>query len=302
MPIFQVTHSLPHRLLISVVAMAVILASAVGAKAQDDSAFHEIETKYIFGDITVGSSTGIEGEKAFEPETGADFGKRGGNYAASLTELEYEYTPNQFVQLEFGPTVSYYDIHGVDGLNDLNLGTFNGFAGTFRSVLVDRGPSPLAVTLSLEPEFHSRDETSGSRIVNYELEAKLESDYELINNRLFLGSNILYEPETTRGDLGTWFNESTFGISSALAYQIVPKVVVGADLWYLRHYEGVGFNTFTGDVYYLGPTLYWQVSSKMLVSAAWETQVAGHEVGVSRALDLTDFSHYRAKLLLEFEF
>src|SRR5579863_97652 len=99
MPIFQVTHSPPHRLLISVVATAVILASAVGAKAQDDSAFHEIETKYIFGDITVGSSTGIEGEKAFEPETGADFGKRGGNYAASLTELEYEYTPNQFVQL-----------------------------------------------------------------------------------------------------------------------------------------------------------------------------------------------------------
>mgnify|MGYP001183745679 CR=1 FL=1 len=302
MPIFRITHGLLRGFLIALGAVAVTLATTAGAEAQDDSAFHEIETKYIFGDITVGSSTGIEGEKAFEPETGADFGKRGGNYAASLTELEYEYTPNQFVQLEFGPTVSYYDIHGVGGLNDLNLGTFNGFAGTFRSLLVDRGPSPLAVTLSLEPEFHSRDETSGTRIVNYELEAKLESDYELINNRLFLGSNILYEPETTRGDLGAWFNESTFGISSALAYQIVPKVVVGADLWYLRHNEGVGFNTFTGDAYYLGPTFYWQVSSKVLVSAAWETQIAGHEVGVSPALDLTDFSHYRAKLLLEFEF
>jgi hypothetical protein len=71
-------------------AVAIILAGAAGAKAQDDSAFHEIETKYIFGDITVGASTGIEGERAFEPETGANFGKRGGNYAGSLTELEYE--------------------------------------------------------------------------------------------------------------------------------------------------------------------------------------------------------------------
>ena len=302
MPILHSTHGPLHDFLVAVGATAAILASAAGAKAQDNSAFHEIESKYIFGDITVGSSTGIEGEKAFEPETGAGFGKRGGNYAASLTELEYEYTPNQFVQLEFGPTFSYYDIHGVSDLNDLNLGTFNGFAGSFRSVLVDRGPSPLAVTLSLEPEFHSRDETSGTRIVNYEIEAKLEADYELVANRLFLASNLLYEPETTRGDLGAWFNESTFGISAALAYQIVPKVVIGADFWYLQHYEGVGFNTFTGDAYYLGPTLYWQVSPKMLVSAAWETQVAGHESGVSPTLDLTDFSHYRAKLLLEFEF
>ena len=281
---------------------ATLLVAVVRAQAQDDSAFHELETKYIFGDITVGSSTGIEGEKAFEPETSADFGKRNGRYAASTTEMEYEYTPNQFIQFELGPTFSYYDIRGVNGLNDLNLGTFNGFAGTMRSVLVDRGPSPLAVTLSLEPEFHGRDETDGTRIVNYELEAKLEADYELVKNRLFVASNLLYEPETTRGDLGAWFNESTFGISSALAYQVVPNVVVGADLWYLRHYNGVGFNIFTGDAYYLGPTAFWQISSKVLLSAAWETQVAGHEVGVSPTLDLTDFSRYRARLLLEIEF
>jgi hypothetical protein len=31
-------------------------------------------------------------------------------------------------------------------------------------------------------------------------------------------------------------------------------------------------------------------------------QIAGREVGVSSALDLMDFSHERARLLLEFEF
>jgi len=38
------------------------------------------------------------------------------------------------------------------------------------------------------------------------------------------------------------------------------------------------------------------------MSAAWESQVAGHESGVSSTFDLTDFSRQRARLLLEFEF
>jgi len=81
--------------------------------------------------------------------------------------------------------------------------------------------------------------------VNYELETKLEADTELIKNRVLLGFNLLYEPETTRADLGIWNNESTFGVSSALALQIIPNVVIGADLWYLSHYRGVAFNSFT---------------------------------------------------------
>jgi hypothetical protein len=39
------------------------------------------------------------------------------------------------------------------------------------------------------------------------------------------------------------------------------------------------------------------------MSAAWETQIAGHEVGAMPGnLDLTDFSRARARLLFEFEF
>jgi hypothetical protein len=62
------------------------------------------------------------------------------------------------------------------------------------------------------------------------------------------------------------------------------------------------FNSFTGDAVYLGPTFYWKIAPKVLMSAAWEAQVAGHQVGIGSALDLTDFSRSRARLLLEFEF
>jgi hypothetical protein len=283
-------------------AATFMLVATVAARAQGADAFHEVETKYIFGNFTVGSSTGIEGEKAFEPETKADFGKGGGHYAAGHTALEYEFTPTQYMQVILGPIVSFYNIHNVPSLDDRNMAAVNGFEAEFRSVLIDRNPSPIAVTLSLEPEFHSRDETSGAKVVNYGLEARLEADTELIKNRLFLGFNLLYEPETTRADLGRWQNESTFGISSALALQVVPGVVIGADLWYLRHYDGAAFNSFTGDAVYLGPTFYWKIAPKVLMSAAWEAQIAGREPGVSSTLDLTDFSRQRARLLLEFEF
>src|SRR5437588_12485564 len=110
-----------------VTATAAVLVCQVSAQAQDYGAFHEIETKYIFGNFTVGSSTGIEGEKAFEPETRANFGKRAGRYATGETAFELEFTPTQYMQVILGPSVSYYDIHNVPGLNDRSMGAVNGF-------------------------------------------------------------------------------------------------------------------------------------------------------------------------------
>jgi hypothetical protein len=280
----------------------VALFAGMPAHADETEAFYEIETKYIFG-FTTGSGIGLEGEKEFSPETIINFGKRDGRYAVSATKFEYEFTPNQYIQIELGPIATYYDIRNVTGLDDMNAVKFNGFFGELRYLLLDRATNqPLAITLSAEPEWHAFDETSGARVVNYGLETKVNADLELMTNRLYLGANLLYEPETTRGDLGVWSQESTFGQSLALAYRIRPDVTIGAEAWYLRHYEGLAFNTFTGDAVFVGPTLYVQLGRKTFMTAAWNTQVAGHEVGVSDRLDLADFSRHRAKLKFAVEF
>ena len=91
-------------------------------------------------------------------------------------------------------------------------------------------------------------------------------------------------------------------MSSALAFQVIPNVVIGADVWYLRHYEGVALNSFSGDAVYVGPTFYWKIGPKTLVSASWEAQVAGREIDGISPLNLADFSRQRARLLFEFEF
>jgi hypothetical protein len=303
----------PRAFAAALYALPLFVGTPLAARAEDnestskitrDSVFPELDSKYLFGSFTRGASVEDEGDRAFEPDTRANFGKRGGQYAATRTELELEYTPTKFLQIEIGPTVSYYNIRGAPGLNDRNAGVLNGVSATIRSLLVERGQSPFEVTLSLEPEWQNFDETSGETVSNYALETKIEADAELIKNRLFYAFNILYEPEgsITGVNPTAWVPESTLGVSSALAFQVIPNVVIGADLWYLRHYEGAALGSFTGDAVYLGPTFFWKIGPKTLVSASWEAQIAGREIGGPSPLNLTDFSRQRAQLLFEFEF
>jgi hypothetical protein len=276
------------------------------ARADDASMWREIETKYIFG-FTEGSGIGIEGEKEISLDTTARLGKRGTGYWGSETKLEFEYTPNQYIQLEFGPFISHHNIKNIIDLNNLNQTEFGGFFGEARYLLVDRTSSqPLSVTLSGELERRLIDETDGARVNNWELELKINADLELIRNQLYLGMNLLYEPEATKDPdhIGAgWEKESKLGGSLALAYRVTPTVVLGAEGWYLRHYDGAFFNIYTGDAFYLGPTFFWQIAPKMFVAAAWSTQLVGHEVDAPLArLNLAEFSRQRARLKLAFEF
>jgi len=284
-----------------------LIATEFAARAQDNPVvFRDIETKYVFG-FTEGSGIGLEGEREFSFETAGRIGKRDGRYFASESKLEFEFTPNQYVQFEFGPFISAHSISGVSDLDNRKQLAVGGFFGEVRYMLLDRGPSsPLAITLSAEPEWRRIDETSGERVNNVELELKVNADLELVPQRLFLAANLLYEPEGTHDPdrIGAgWEMESKGGVSAALAYRITPTVVLGAEAWYLRHYDGAWFNSFTGDAVYVGPTLFIQLRPKMFVAAAWGTQVWGREIGnPGEALNLAEFSRHRAKLKVAVEF
>ncbi len=285
-------------------ALIALIAVDRQAKAEEQekaaNGFYEIETKYIFG-FTEGSGIGLEGEKELSPVFDSAFGKRDGSYTATETRLEYEFTPNQYIQIELGPMMSSHNIHNVTGLDDRNQIEFSGWFTELRYQLLDRPSSPLAVTLAVEPEWHRIDETSGVPVENYGLETHIDADLELVPDRLFFGSDLLYEPEATRDQTGSWTSEATIGASAALSYRVVPAVVIGGEAWYLRHYGGVGSMPFTGDAVLVGPNLYIQITPKMFVQAAWNIQLGGHEPGIG-ALDLTDFPRNRARLKFAVEF
>jgi hypothetical protein len=115
---------------------------------------------------------------------------------------------------------------------------------------------PFAVALSVGLEFHNRDETSGERVSNYCVETKLEADAELIRTARLWPSTCSTGRRRRAPPLAGGDKKLTLVVSSALAFQILPNVVVGVDLWYLRHYRGVAFNSLTGDAVYLGPTFF----------------------------------------------
>src|SRR3954462_4950339 len=123
------------------------LCAGTPARAQDNGPlqFYEIETKYIFG-FTEGSGIGIEGEKEFSVDTIGRFGKRDGRSPAAETKFELEYTPNQYIQLEFGPLAAGHYLRDVTDLEDRHLFRPSGFFGEIRYLLLDRPASPVAIT------------------------------------------------------------------------------------------------------------------------------------------------------------
>jgi hypothetical protein len=287
---------------IALCATACLFWCGGAVRAEDASTWREIETKYIFG-FTTGSGIGLEGEKEFTVETIGRFGKRDGSYAATETKYEFEFTPSQFIQIEFGALGSTHNIGGVTGLDDRNQLALGGAFAEFRYLALERTSSnPLAVTLAVEPTVRRTDETSGERVRNFEFETTVNADLELIKNRLFAGFNLLYEPEVTQTVIGDTQREATFGGSAALSLRIASNVVVGGEVWYLRHYDAANLTAFTGDAVMLGPTLYIQFTPKMFMTAAWNTQVWGREIGNPVSFNLAEFQRNRAKLKFAWEF
>jgi hypothetical protein len=283
-------------------ALVTLLCLGGVARAEDPNDWLDIETKYIFG-FTTGSGIGIEGEKEFTVDSIGRFGKRDGHYAATETKYEYEFTPSQFVQIEFGALGTTHNIGGVTGLDNRNSAGFGGGFAEFRYLALERTSSnPLSVTLAFEPNARFIDETSGERVHNYEFETSLNSDLELVHNRLYAGFDLLYEPEVTETRLGDTVREATLGGSAALSFRIVPNVLIGGEVWYLRHYDSPTLSDFTGDAIMLGPTLYVQFTPKTFMVAAWNYQVWGRETGTPLALNLSEFQRNRARLKFAWEF
>src|ERR1700688_1794859 len=188
------------------------------ARAEDASSWKEIETKYIFG-FTTGSGIGLEGEKEFTVESIGRFGKRDGYYAATETKYEFEFTPSQFIQIEFGALGATHNIGGVAGLDDRSQIALGGAFAEFRYLALERtSNNPLAITLAVEPTVRRIDETGGQQVRNFEFETTVNADLELLRNRLYAGFNLLYEPEVTQITLGDTQREAKAGGSAALSF------------------------------------------------------------------------------------
>jgi hypothetical protein len=83
---------------------------------------------------------------------------------------------------------------------------------------------------------------------------------------------------------------------------VLPNIFLGAEVRYMRAYEGLALQRFRGEAVFVGPTLYAKLSERLAVSAAYSAQVAGHAVDVPGRLDLNNFSRHQVRLKFLYEF
>jgi hypothetical protein len=291
---------------------------------EDKQSQSEIDTEDLFG-FTEGSDVGDPGELEASIDSTGRFGHRGGRYGVFSPTLELEYTPAERLSLSLDATFDHYWIRNVPDLENRNTGGLSQFSTQMRYQFIQRDPSPVGVTLSLEPQFGFFDQDTGERARRTALEAVLSLDTALVPERVFGAVNFTYEAERVRpkGFIGLDRDldevdpsdpaavaitrtpaerESTLGISAAVAFQAVPNLFVGAEARYLRQYEGLDFKAFEGRALFIGPTLYMKVSDHLSLSAAWDVQVAGKANDGSGHLDLENFERHQAKLKLIAQF
>ena len=270
-----------------------------GKNDKDD----KTDTEDIFG-FTSGTDIGSIGDKGIDSESTGRLGKRDGSYLAAIQKLEFGYTPARSFQFTLGASLAYHDVANVTGLEDRTQLTFEGLSFEAKFRLVERELSGIGVTFIVEPSWARIDDTSGEPAVKFGSEFKLAADAELVKDRIYAALNLLYEPEREH-ILATdeVEKESTFGLFSALAFQMSKGVFFGGEVRYLEKFEGLTFGRRKGDAVFAGPTFYAKLSERVWIAAAWNVQLAGRSTEhPDQRLDLDHFSRHEARLKAGFDF
>ena len=251
---------------------------------------HGVETEHLFGFIS-GSDVHHRGAVILMTEAVLRTNKRDGKYQAFGQKFELAYGVTDSFNAALSLSAARHNIVGVTGFDDAGSGyVFNGFGGELRWNLLKRGISPVGVTLHLEPVVQRYDELTGIRARKYGSENKLILDTELVKDRLFAGFNVLHEVERVLEQGETeWERGSKIGFGFALTGLVADRLYLGTNVQYLRSYEGLTFRAFTGEAFYIGPTLFAQIGERGFLSVAWNRQVWGQEAGSDLRLDLANF-------------
>ena len=256
----------------------------------------KIGDEHLFA-FTIGTDTGEVGDKEIEGQTDGRFGKRDGSYTALSQALSAEFNPVQNFRMEMTGTSIYHDISGVNGLDDRRRGGWQALSLDLRYRLLDREHAGAGLLIDAETRWARIDEITGGPIDQYGVDLAVAIDKELIPNRIIAAFNALYSPDVSRSrETGITLHESTLGFSTALMCQVRPGIFLGGEARYFRKYAGLGLDTFSGNAFFLGPTIYANLSQRSWIAVGWSVQVAGKSADQPGRLDLLNFERQQVRL------
>jgi hypothetical protein len=261
-----------------------------------------IDTEHLFG-FTIGSDVGEVGERELESSATGRFGKQTGTYSAFSGTLSVETVPIANLRTEITGEVIGYGISGVNGLANQQYGAFGGLSADIRYRFLDRATAPFGLAVGAEPRWGRADDVTGQPANQYSVDFVAAVDWEPIRDRVVAAVNLLYQPETMRLKwTGTWSQQSTAGVAFGTMVQIRPGLFAGGEARYLRAYDGLGLDTFAGQGFFIGPTIYMQLPKKAWMTLAWSAQVAGQATASAGSLDLVNFERRQVRFLFGVNF
>jgi hypothetical protein len=279
----------PYAVLLAVVVTCALLPSAGHAEG--------IDTEHVFA-FMIGTDVGDVGEREFQSQTTGRFAKSAGTYRALTQSAELELVPIDNFRVELAAVAASYDIGGVLGFTDLRQAGVQGGSVDFRYKFLDRNSAAFGLTIDAETHADRMDETSGEHVRAYGTDFALAFDRELVPDKLIAGLNLLYQPEWTNFlATNTTEQQATVGVAWSMMAQVQPGILIGGEARYLRKYEGLGLDVFSGQALFIGPTVFAKLSERSRLTAAVSFQVAGRSAGTAGSLDLTDFERYQARLI-----
>ena len=283
---------------IIIAALSLITILGISCAEAED----RVDSEHLFG-FTEGSDIGSKGERELKSETTLRTGRAAGSFAAGTSETEFKYTLLDNLRLSAGASLAYFDTSGVPGIGDANRAAVQSASFSARFRLLDRAKGSVGLSFSVEPHWGFVDETSGSRIGHFGTQAAILMDRELIPDRVLAAFNVQFENDRIRPVAASVArHESILGSGLALTAQTGSRLWLGAEVRYLRSYDGAALNVFSGQALYFGPTAFVTLPNNYWLSAALNAQVWGRAVGLPGSLDLINFERYQVKLRVGFNF
>jgi hypothetical protein len=272
---------------------------------QNGNDIPEVPGDDIFG-FTSATDVGDKGDLGFANELTGFRGNRDGSYRWLSNKMELGYTFAENWWIAGSAFISNHRIHGVTGMEDRDETSFEGLSIELKHRMIERSKfNPFAVTLSVEPYRSWIDvaDGTGRRTDGYGAAFKIYTDAVIVPDRIFWAANAVWLPfrQQPPEDRSVWQEGSGTSLSTALTFQPVKNLFVGAEVRQLANFGGTFFDERVGYAYFLGPTLLWKITDKIAFNATWQPQIAGRSIdNPTLRYDLDNFerAQFRFKLAI----
>ncbi|ARP99335.1 hypothetical protein [Pseudorhodoplanes sinuspersici] len=263
----------------------------------------EVPSDDIFG-FTSPTDVGDVGDLGFANENDGRTGKRDGRYRALDSKFEFSSTPARDWWMAGSFFAAWDRIRNVTDLHANSTSSFDGISFEIERLLVRRSAgNPFAVSLSVEPRWSRIDPVSGLRSTAYNAQFKIFVDAVVIPEKLYWAANVYFTPQRAQNiiDRSIQLDSSSTFLSTALTFQLSPSLFVGAEARHLTSYNGLWLNERMGYAFYVGPTMAWKITDKIVFNTTWQPQISGRSAinpGLRYDLDNFERTQFRVKLSL----